>query len=109
MLMTYNSSRKLHSEMLNSIIRSTMQFFESTPTGRIINRFSRDIEAVEVAIPSAYRSLVRCLFQVIFTIITISIATPSFLIVLIPIIVIYVLVQVLIFYQNALIPYKIVG
>jgi ABC-type multidrug transport system fused ATPase/permease subunit len=41
--------------MLASTMRNTMQWFESTPVGRIINRFSKDIEAVESSIPSSYR------------------------------------------------------
>ncbi len=88
------SSRFLHSSMLASILRSTMQFFESTPVGRIINRFSKDVEAVEMLIPTSYKMLVRCLFSVIITVVMISISTPYFLIALIPITIIYVLVQV---------------
>jgi hypothetical protein len=38
--MIMKSSRLLHNQMLNSILHSNMQFFESTPIGRIINRFS---------------------------------------------------------------------
>jgi len=34
------ASKNLHSQMLSSILKCNMQFFESTPVGRIINRFS---------------------------------------------------------------------
>ncbi|RNA37147.1 multidrug resistance-associated 1 isoform X3 [Brachionus plicatilis] len=91
--MVIRSSRFLHSSMLYSILRSNMQFFESTPIGRIINRFSKDIEAVENMIPISYRSLVRCIFQVIFTVIMISFVTPFFLMSLIPISIVYYFVQ----------------
>lgn len=91
--MVMRSSRYLHSTMLFSILRSTMQFFESTPTGRIINRFSKDIEAVENMIPASYRMLLRCLFQVLIVIIMISISTPWFLVPLVPIAIIYIFVQ----------------
>nr|QNH67948.1 ATP-binding cassette transporter subfamily C member 1 X9 [Brachionus plicatilis] len=91
--MVIRSSRFLHSSMLYSILRSNMQFFESTPIGRIINRFSKDIEAVENMIPISYRSLVRCIFQVIFTVIMISFVTPFFLMPLIPISIVYYFVQ----------------
>nr|QUF59451.1 ATP-binding cassette transporter Abcc1-6-2 [Brachionus angularis] len=91
--MVLRSCWYLHSKMLYSILRSTMQFFESTPTGRIINRFSKDIGAVENVIPASYRMLMRCLAQVVITVIMISITTPWFLIPLVPISLIYIYVQ----------------
>ena len=33
-----NAADKLHSQMLNSISKCNMEFFETTPLGRIINR-----------------------------------------------------------------------
>lgn len=36
----------------NSIIYSNMKFFDSNPTGRIINRLSKDVLAVDDEIPT---------------------------------------------------------
>ena len=35
---------KLHEEMLRSVMKSPMAFFDSTPAGRVINRFSKDMD-----------------------------------------------------------------
>jgi ATP-binding cassette subfamily C (CFTR/MRP) protein 1 len=86
--------------MLYSILRSKMSFFEQTPVGRIINRFSKDIESVEGVIPDSYKSLIRCLVQVLSTVIAISISTPIFLIPLVPIGAFYIFCQVNINLKN---------
>ena len=38
--------------MLEHILLSTMTFFDTTPIGRIINRFSKDIDEVDLMIPT---------------------------------------------------------
>lgn len=91
--MITRSSRVLHSSMFNSILRSTMNFFESTPIGRIINRFSMDVESVENMIPTSFRILIRCLFQVIVVIVMISTTTTWFFLPLIPIAFFYSYIQ----------------
>jgi ATP-binding cassette subfamily C (CFTR/MRP) protein 1 len=51
--------------MLDNVVRWPMESFDQTPVGRILNRFSRDIEAVDVLLPQSMRSLLQQLFAVI--------------------------------------------
>lgn len=44
-------SRNLHDSMFRSVTRSFMTFFNKNPTGRIINRFSKDIGAIDSWLP----------------------------------------------------------
>ena len=37
------AARLLHEDMLVNVFKSPMSFFDTTPIGRILNRFSRDI------------------------------------------------------------------
>ena len=50
-----HASRHLHHILLRRIMSATIRFFETTPTGRILNRFSKDMKDIdqEVAIFSA--------------------------------------------------------
>lgn len=41
------ASRKFHERMAYAIFRSPMSFFETTPSGRVLNRFSSDIYRVD--------------------------------------------------------------
>ena len=62
-----------------------MSFFDTTPIGRVVNRFSRDIDVVDTAIPMSLRIVIEELLQLITTLIMIAIATPYFLIILLPV------------------------
>ena len=42
-----NSRERLHREMFDCIIRCPVQFFDSTPIGRILNRFASDMAVVD--------------------------------------------------------------
>nr|UOU03334.1 ATP-binding cassette subfamily C1-1 [Brachionus rubens] len=91
--MIMNSCRNLHEGMLKSIMRSTMQFFESTPIGRILNRFSKDATSLELVLPYSFKDIAYCLFDVLTAIVVISISTPLFLSVLAPMILVYFFLQ----------------
>lgn len=40
-------SRALHKDMLSHVLRSPVSFFDATPRGRILNRFSGDMEFID--------------------------------------------------------------
>ena len=63
------ASRNLHEHLLIKILRCPMSFFDTTPLGRIINRFSRDVDTVDVLIPGNLEFWLYNIFGVIATII----------------------------------------
>lgn len=91
------ATKKFHESMLISILKCSMRFFESTPIGRIINRFSKDIEVAENRIPDAFKSVTRNMFNFMSVILVLSITIPAFLIALVPIAVLYYFIQVCFF------------
>ena len=88
------ASRTLHNTMLERVLRAPMQFFDTTPLGRILNRFSKDMYIVDVEIPNTFDQFLAMLTLVLSTIVAILIAIPIFGIVIVPLGIFYFLVQV---------------
>ncbi|VVC94166.1 unnamed protein product [Leptidea sinapis] len=67
------SSRNLHNDMFHSMLRGVMRFFDSNSSGRILNRFSKDIGALDELLP---RFLLECIqiYLVMFSILALNAA-----------------------------------
>ena len=70
-------------------MHAPMSFFDTTPIGRIINRFSQDMYTVDSQLMNALRSYLTTIMNVVSTIVVISGVTPWFTICLVPIILFY--------------------
>lgn len=87
------ASRKLHDRMAFAIFRSPMSFFETTPIGRILNRFSSDIYRVDEVIARTFNMLFVNTGRAAFTLGVIAFTTPVFLIMVVPLGLVYVVYQ----------------
>ncbi|CAJ0833868.1 2766_t:CDS:10 [Entrophospora sp. SA101] len=88
------AARKLHEDMLNSVVRSPTSFFDTTPLGRILNRFSKDQYTIDEVLPRTFAGYFRTIFYVLATILVIAFSTPLFIIVIVPMIFVYRYIQV---------------
>ncbi|TKS69724.1 Multidrug resistance-associated protein 9 ATP-binding cassette sub-family C member 12 [Collichthys lucidus] len=77
---TLNAGCKLHDTMFRNIIASPMSFFDTTPTGRILNRFSKDQEEVDTVLPLHMDPFLQFCLMVTCTIIIISAVFPPMLV-----------------------------
>ncbi|CAE6476012.1 unnamed protein product [Rhizoctonia solani] len=67
---TLRASRLLYEKMLRSVMRSPSRFFDKTPSGRILNRFSKDIDTID-------GGLQDFMIQVLSQMITLSVAVGT--------------------------------
>ncbi|KAG0655558.1 hypothetical protein C6P45_002974 [Maudiozyma exigua] len=72
------ASKNLHNDMSLSVLRSPMQFFETTPVGRIINRFSSDIDSIDSSIQHIFSVFANCILDYLVTIVLIGYNMPWF-------------------------------
>lgn len=86
-------SKKLHDDMAQAVLRSPMQFFETTPIGRILNRFSNDIYKIDEVLPRTFSMFFRNCIQVMFVMVVISISTPAFVFLIFPFALLYYYIQ----------------
>lgn len=71
-----------------------MSFFDTTPLGRILNRFSKDVDTIDNVLPMSIRFWMLMFFNVVAVIVVISYSTPIFLSVVLPMAIIYYFIQV---------------
>jgi ABC-type multidrug transport system fused ATPase/permease subunit len=87
------AARRLHERLLDKVLHLPMSFFDTTPLGRIVNRFSSDILSVDEMIPWNVFHTVMCTFSVLATMIVIALNTPIFLAIVPFLVIIYGFVQ----------------
>ncbi|CDO94121.1 unnamed protein product [Kluyveromyces dobzhanskii CBS 2104] len=75
------ASRKIFNLLLKNVLYAKLRFFDSTPIGRIMNRFSKDIESVDQELTPYMEGAFGSLIQCISTIVVIAYITPQFLLV----------------------------
>ncbi|POI33501.1 hypothetical protein CIB84_002745, partial [Bambusicola thoracicus] len=88
-----NAARKLHTALLENKFHTPQSFYDTTPTGRIINRFSKDIFVIDEVIPPTILMFLGTFFASLSTMIVIVASTPLFAVVVIPLAVLYFFVQ----------------
>jgi ABC-type multidrug transport system fused ATPase/permease subunit len=96
------ASVKIHDSMLYRVLRAPVSFFDTTPigkrdlffmnefltcslhAGRILNRFNKDQSNIDDQLSYAVTATFRIFFYVAATIIVISLVTPAFLGIVLP-------------------------
>lgn len=74
------ASIRLHDNMFRSISRATMRFFNTNTSGRVLNRFSKDMGAVDEMLPTALIDCIQIGLALLGIIVVVAIANVWLLI-----------------------------
>ncbi|XP_076749193.1 putative multidrug resistance-associated protein lethal(2)03659 [Xylocopa sonorina] len=66
------ASKNLHAQMFRSIVRTIMYFYNTNPAGRILNRFSKDIDIIDKKLPITIFDVSTMLLNVMGTVVIVA-------------------------------------
>uniref|UniRef100_A0A8D0EF95 ABC-type glutathione-S-conjugate transporter n=1 Tax=Salvator merianae TaxID=96440 RepID=A0A8D0EF95_SALMN len=87
------AARALHAALLENKLHTPQSFYDTTPIGRIINRFSKDIYVIDEVIPHTILMFLGTFFNSLSTMIVIMSSTPLFAVVIVPLAILYFFAQ----------------
>ncbi|KAM3609858.1 uncharacterized protein V6R79_021393 [Siganus canaliculatus] len=86
-------SKRLHEQMLSAVIRAPMAMLNMMKTGRIMNRFTKDMATIDDMLPLVLFDLIQLTLIVVGAIFTVSIMRPYIFIAAVPLAVIFVILR----------------
>ncbi|KAJ1882836.1 hypothetical protein LPJ57_000651 [Coemansia sp. RSA 486] len=87
------ASSKIHENLLVSVLRSPMSFFDVTPLGRILNRFSSDLQHCDEVLPRSVADIINTVVSVLSAGSVIGMSTPLMLVIMVPLAFVYNYIQ----------------
>lgn len=75
-ILVLQANTNMHNKMTLKILRATILFFDSNPSGRVSTRFSRDMTILDVPLPPLTMIVTQGLLRTLSVVISVSIINP---------------------------------
>lgn len=72
----FTASKNLHNHLFKNVIESKISFFDKTPVGNILNRFSRDLQLVDYVITDSIRRILIIASSILAGVFTCILGVP---------------------------------
>ncbi|NXB08256.1 MRP7 protein, partial [Cnemophilus loriae] len=83
----------IHNRLLQRVLKATVTFFDTTPTGRILNRFSSDLHCVDDSLPFILNIFLANIYELLGMLVIMTYGLPWIGLVLLPLAVVYFFIQ----------------
>ncbi|XP_027537873.1 multidrug resistance-associated protein 7 isoform X2 [Neopelma chrysocephalum] len=90
---TLRAATVIHNRLLQRALKATVTFFDTTPTGRILNRFSSDLSCVDESLPFVLNIFLANMYGLLGMLVIITYGLPWIGLVLLPLAVLYFSIQ----------------
>lgn len=84
-----HASKTMYSNLLKRILGAKMRFFDSTPSGRIMNRLSKDMQSIDTQTSEIIAIFWSCVLSCVAVLFVVVYTTPAFMFALVWIIIMY--------------------
>nr|XP_009512064.1 PREDICTED: multidrug resistance-associated protein 7 [Phalacrocorax carbo] len=90
---TIRAATVIHNRLLQRILKATVTFFDTTPTGRILTRFSSDLYCVDDSLPFILNIFLANMYGLLGMLVIITYGLPWIVLVLLPLTALYFSIQ----------------
>ncbi|XP_074435937.1 ATP-binding cassette sub-family C member 10 isoform X5 [Larus michahellis] len=90
---TIRAATVIHNRLLQRALKATVTFFDTTPTGRILNRFSSDLYCVDDSLPFILNIFLANMYGLLGMLVIITYGLPWIGLVLLPLAALYFSIQ----------------
>ncbi len=92
------AAAEIHGNMFTAILKAPLSYFDTTPSGRLLNLFTADIKLIDESLISQLSGSMSLLFMMLSVLGTIIVAVPFIIVAVVPLFVFYGWIQLI--YRN---------